>query len=151
METPVRAALSAALALVLAGCSEVVDPGWELRVETSQAVYTLPDDPIIVAVTVPFTVRNVGVRPVALDRCGGLAAELQRREAGAWVDIASLTCLPGPNQEPPVLAPGRTASGQASVSEVGEYRLLIPVAVEAGAAFRSRAVSPSFFARSLKD
>jgi len=143
-----KAAFPVALALLFAGCSEVVGPGWELRVETSQAVYTLPDDPIIVTVTVPFTVRNVGARPVALDRCGALTAELQRLEAGAWVDIPSLTCLPGPNHEPMVLAPGATASGLASVSAAGEYRLRIPVAEEADGAFTSRAVSPSFFARS---
>ena len=147
-----KAALSIALALLLAGCSEVVAPGWDLRVETSQAVYVLPGGPAESYVTVQFTVRNAGARMAVLPHCGeSVDPRLQRREAGAWVDVPTLVCLPGGPQASPVLPPGRTASGLTVVGEPGEYRLLIPVAENVDATYTSYAVSPSFIARSVQN
>ena len=147
-----RAALSVALALLLAACSEATGPGRDLRVETSQSVYTLPGGPGAAAADVQFTVRNNGSTTVALPRCGDVVIPaLQRLEAGTWVTVNAGFCPSFALQLPLELAPGEVAQGRTTVSEAGQYRLLVPVAEEIGAEFASRAVSPSFLARSLEN
>jgi hypothetical protein len=147
-----RAALSVALALCLAACSEATGPGAGLRVETMQSVYLLPGGPGISFVPVQFQVRNTGSRPVAVRRCGpSISGELQRRQAGAWVTVSSGYCLADQDQSPLLLAPGDEASGGTYVGEAGEYRIRVSVAEEVGAELSSYAVSPDFVARAVQN
>jgi hypothetical protein len=147
-----KAALSVALALLLAACSSSTGPRSDLRVETSKSVYTLPGagNP---AALVQYTVRNTGSTSVALPQCVDVIGELQRQEAdGEWLTIAS-----GPCQTtlavyaPLVLAPGEAASAQAYVGIAGRYRIRVDVAEGVGLGYSDYAVSPAFTVRWLED
>ena len=147
-----KAALSVALALLLAACSESTGPGKGLRVETDHSVYTLPGSPGVPSAPVKYTVRNTGSETVALPNCGaGVLGELQRREGGEWVTVGSAICPALAIYAPVVLAPGEEAEGQTAVGVAGQYRILVRVAEEVGAEFSSQALSPEFVARWLED
>ncbi|HVG44742.1 MAG TPA: hypothetical protein VM890_08425 [Longimicrobium sp.] len=148
-----KAALSVALALLLAACSESTGPGGDLRVETDKSAYSLPGGPGVPSALVKYTVRNTGSETVALPNCGeAISGELQRREGGEWVTVGgSGVCPAFAIYAPVVLAPGEEASGQTAVGVAGQYRILVRVADEVGAEFASQALSPDFTVRWLED
>ena len=147
-----RAVLSAAVALLLAGCSASTGPSADLRVETTKSVYTLPGagNP---AALVEYSVRNTGSAPMALPQCGPTVGALQRREAdGEWVTIASGPCAQAlAIYAPLVLAPGEAAFGQAYAEVAGRYRIRVDVAEEVGKEFSDYALSSEFTVRWLED
>jgi hypothetical protein len=147
-----KAALSAALVLLLAACSESTGSAGDLRVQTDKSVYSLPGGPGIPSVPVQFTVKNTGSFPVVLPNCGaGVLPELQRRQGTTWVDVGYQTCPAFAVYAPLVLAPGETASGQTTIAEAGVYRIRVAAAQEEGGEFSSYAVSSNFKARWLAD
>jgi hypothetical protein len=139
--------------LFLAACSESTGPAAGLRVETSRPVYSLPGESGDPSVTVDFSVRNNGSATVALPpNCGeGVASEVQRREAGAWVNVVSLPCPTFAIYAPTLLAPGEEVQGATVIAQAGQYRIRVPVDKAVGAEFSSHAVSPSFEVRWLED
>jgi hypothetical protein len=147
-----RAALSVALALLLAGCSQATGPSGDLRVETSKSVYTLPG-PGNPSARVDYTVRNTGSAPVALAQCASVIGELQRREpTGEWVRVVSGPCAQDlAVYAPLVLAPGETAQGQVYAEVAGRYRINVPVAEEVGKEYSTYALSAEFTVRWLDD
>jgi|GEM_PF-4935490 len=146
-----KAALSAALVLLLAACSESTGPAGNLRVQTDRSVYSLPGGPGIPSVPVEFTVKNTSSFPVVLPNCGaGVLPELQRRQGGIWVDVGYQACPSFAVYAPLVLAPGETASGQTTLAEPGVYRIRVAAAQEEGGDFSSYSISPIFEAHGLE-
>lgn len=121
-----RAVLSAVLVLLLAACSEATTgPADGLRVRTDAAFYGLIGNG---PATVQFTVENTGSTSVSLAQCGeGVVAELQQRQGGAWVTVASNICGALALYMPRVLAPGETAEGHLSIDYSGRFRLRVMV------------------------
>jgi archaellum component FlaG (FlaF/FlaG flagellin family) len=148
-----KAALSVAVALLLAACSDTNGPADEARVRTDASVYTLPaSGPVPTEVRVNFTVRNTGSEPITIPNCGvNVSTMVDRREAGEWVMVASSVCPALAIYAPVTLAPGEVAEGFIGVNGAGEYRLRVPVAPEVGQEFSDFAVSPAFEVRWLED
>jgi len=147
-----RAALSVALALLLAACSNSAGPGHGLRVQTSASAYGLIPVQPTPPVTVPFTVRNTGSHTLALPNCGaGVLGELQKREEGAWVTVASGLCPAFELYAPVVLAPGQSSQGNVTVATIGRYRVRVAVSEGVGDDLAYSAVSGEFEARWLED
>ena len=146
-----KAALSVALALLLAACSDASGPADAARVRTDASVYTIPGGgPAPSEARVGFTVRNTGSETVALPNCGvGVLGELQRREGGEWVTVGSAVCPAFAIYAPVVLAPGEVVEGFIPVNGAGQYRLRVPVAPELGKEFSNFAFSPDFEVRWL--
>jgi hypothetical protein len=139
--TPMKAILAAALFLA-AACSDASGPAGAIRVRTDATGYRLPGDGS--GVSVGFTVSNTGSEPVVVASCGGSSVDaiIDRREGGAWVELASCGNLPI-YALPRVLAPGEVVDWETSVGETGRYRLRVLVSMGEGAEV-SDAVSPDF-------
>lgn len=144
-----KAALSVALALLVAACSDSTGIARELRVQTDRSVYALvPGGGTTTPATVHFTVKNTGSTSVVLPTCGEtVAADLQQLQGSTWVTISSWICPAFAVYAPFVLAPGETAEGQTTVSEAGRYRLRLVVPGEGDEEQTRIAISGSFQAR----
>ncbi|MFL5538805.1 MAG: hypothetical protein ACJ8J0_07410 [Longimicrobiaceae bacterium] len=140
-----KAALAAAALLLAAACSDASGPAGVVRVRTDASGYRLPGSGS--PVSVGFTVRNTGSEPIAVSGCGGgsVAASIDRREAGGWVEVFSCDYLPALAiyASPRVLAPGEVVEGTTSVGGAGRYRIRVRVAQGEGAELPD-AVSPDF-------
>jgi hypothetical protein len=123
-----KAALSAALVLLLAACSDSTGTAGGVRVTTNHSVYSLSHG-TYPEVGVKFIVKNTGSTTIALPDCGGSpVAELQQQQGAEWVTVVSgQICLPIYVSGPKHLAPGDLADGYLQVRAAGAYRVRIEV------------------------
>ncbi|GAC1480011.1 MAG: hypothetical protein NVS1B4_25000 [Gemmatimonadaceae bacterium] len=73
------------------------------------------------AVSVPFTITNVGTTVASLPTCG---ASTQQLQAEQWKLYAPRFCIM--IYQPLPLAPGESFRGAASVADAGRFRIFVP-------------------------
>lgn len=116
----------AAVALLAAACRNTTTPaaGGEVRVETLRGTYTR--EPSTRRATVTFRVDNGIAEQIFVFRCGEEAVlDLERREGGAWVQVAQPECAPGQRGLPLTIAPGESGTMLVYLREPGTYRLRV--------------------------
>ncbi|HKP76104.1 MAG TPA: hypothetical protein VJT67_11220 [Longimicrobiaceae bacterium] len=147
-----KAALSVALALLVAACSDTTGMARGVRVNTDASFYPLPSaQPPMVPVR--FTVKNTGSTSLSLPNCGaGVTGELQQQQPlGEWVTVQSGICQTFAVYVALVVVPGESAEGQTTVSAPGRYRVRIAI-IGAGDEEPTRyAISPTFRAAFLEN
>lgn len=139
-----RRLLSLAAAILLAACSgsSAASATRDVRVQPGRAEY---DRGNIGVARVGFTVANHTADRISVQQCGGgVTAELQRLEGGAWRTESGDACLAV--YAPLGVAPGATAEGDLSVAGPGTYRLRVTYGAPGYQVVR-HGVSPSFGVR----
>lgn len=111
----------------LSACGAPVQPEQpDVTVSTERRVFEI--DPETSSAAVGFAITNRGGETVYVPRCSGrVVAAVDRREGDEWRPWTSGVCPTVRDMSPLALEPGETARSERPVSEVGRYRLRIPV------------------------
>lgn len=113
--------------VALSACGSPVQPEQpDVTVSTERRVFEL--DPETGAATVVFEIANHGSETAYVPRCGDrVVAVVDRREGGGWRTWTNGVCSTVRDMSPLALEPDETARSERPVTEVGRYRLRIPV------------------------
>lgn len=115
------------LGATLTACGSPVQPDQpDVTVSTERHVFEI--DPETGSAAVAFEIANHGSQTVYVPRCSDrVVAVVDRREGGDWRNWTSGVCPAVRDLSPLDLEPGETARSERPVTEVGRYRLRIPV------------------------